>query len=281
MKSKRENHVIHFYRKAGLVGVLGIVIFIIFFLTIKQQIRTNEISSSAPSPIPTINIKELYAKEDVFQNLSFKNKQIDLFQKDSKGIFYLSVETRNELLKPKNVDLIAMKCMPEQIYIDRQGFRYSILQNDSPAQKEIILKDSNLMGIISKLQNKMPAGYALSQFIACMTEDKRYVVKYNGIIKERTQYGYSIANPVAFISQIFPNGQIQDASYITLLNSAFCRIPIQLTKNNLFYFNCNSYYGQNGTGRIKESYTYRIDLNNLNFSLISQCSLNTGTLVCK
>lgn len=219
----------------------------------------NSANSTQPTPTPNPTIS-LYKKDNIFAEIEFKDRQIE-------------TSSIPEKLKPELVekaDLQRMKCMPEQIYLGRSGYEYSILQNDSQAQKEINLKDEKLLKIISTLQERIPEEYTLSQFIACLTEDERYIVKYNGIVESRANVGYSTQNPVAFVGQILQDGTLQDAAYITLENT-FCRTPIQLTKNNMFYLECNSYLGLNGTGEIRERFFYRINLKDLQYTMLTRC----------
>lgn len=233
-----------------LIGILGI--------KITKMINKPNNNQSTPSPNPIVI---LYSKDDIFGEIEFKDRQIE----PSK----IPQELTSEMVK--NASLKKMKCMPEQIYLGRSGFRYSILQNDSQFQKKVDLRDEKLFEIISKLQKRLPEEYTLSQFIACLTKEGRYIVKYNGIIESRASAGYSTQNPVAFVAQIYQDGTLQDAAYITLENT-FCRTPIQLTTDNYFYMECNSYYGYNGTGEVNERFFYRINMTDLNFKLLSKCT---------
>ena len=243
-----------------LIGILG-----------SKAIWRNERSSDdklVPTPNPVIS---MYSKDDIFKEIQFKERQVE----DST----IPELLKKELLNP-NTALSKMKCMPDQIYIGRSGYKYSILQNDSQSQKEVKLNDQKMLDLISLLDNKMPKGYVLSQLFACKTEDERYIIKYNGIVTERAAQGYSTQTPVAFISQVFSDGTIQDAAYISLDNS-FCRTPIQLTKDGLFYLRCDTYFGINGTGEISQSHYYKIDLKKLNHSVLSKCFNVGGSMACE
>ena len=217
-------------------------------------------NNTQPTPTPNPAIS-LYEKDNIFAEIEFKERQIESSTIPQKLI--------PELVE--KADLQKIKCMPEQIYLGRGGYKYSILQNDSQLQKEIHLKDEKILEIISILQKRIPEEYTLSQFIACLTEDGRYIVKYNGIVESKASVGFSTQNPVAFVGQILADGTLQDAAYITLENT-FCRTPIQLTKNNMFYLECDSYYGLNGTGEVAERFFYGINLKDLRYSLLARCT---------
>ena len=100
-------------------------------------------------------------------------------------------------------------------------------------------------------------------------------MKYNGIKEGDATDGFNEGvAPVAFFTQIFPDGKKQDLAYIQLTPGSFCKHPVQLTRNNIFYYACSVYRSQNFYYPPKGSYLYKIDMNTLSYREVSFCSFN-------
>ena len=253
--------------------VIGVMLLLLCFGSLVVFFPFNHSSINKELTQTRKTIQEIYSSNDIFAEIEYAKRQHDASLTTlGDETYFVSEKAHNEIMRIPSDRLAPLKCMPEQIYINRAGYKHVVLSSDSPEYKPVEIHDSFILSTIDRLEHKLPEGYALTQFFLCKTEDNRVIAKYNSIIDENQQTGYQITTrPTAFISQISPDGIIQDLSYITIEERAFCRYPIQLTKDNQFYLACNSHDGQNGNGTINSSFVYRINLNTLGFSLISRC----------
>lgn len=100
----------------------------------------------------------------------------------------------------------------------------------------------------------------------------------NAIASGRDKYGFTVPNITAFFAEVLPNGAFKDTSYIPLESNTYCRTPIQLTKTNLFYYECARYSTDSRLTSPLGSSVYRINLNTLKYNIISICTYTSPTL---
>ena len=183
--------------------------------------------------------------------------------------------------KPNDDELVAMQCMPEQIYLGWENKKYSYMLFDGTYQ-EIHVTDPQLLNLLDQLQKTIENGYVVSQFLACHTKDNRFIVKYNAILNGEATDGWSLDTKiVAYFAQIFPDGRIQNVAYIPLHPFEYCRDPLQLTKNNIFYYSCGIYENNSRMVPPHQNYLYKIDMNKLDFTILSHCVFSNLTATCE
>lgn len=166
------------------IGLLCIIVLFLVFYFFKANPAVDprpEKQTSEFTENTAISIKSLYKNPDIFSSLEFKQRQIDpnikLYNSSNLTLQnnppnYFSSSVRNELLSYKNSDLIPLKCMPEQVYINRHNIPYSFLSTDGVYTKLDII-DPVILQLITRIQGEMPTGFTLSQFLACKTNDNR------------------------------------------------------------------------------------------------------------
>lgn len=278
-------------KKSGKVLILEIIVFLaaIFFVYINRSVL---FPKKPVPPVPALNpVIKLYQSSDIFSQIELKkqlidpNLKVDIYQNNdfihSVKENYFPYNARLVMDIPQD-QLVAMKCLPEQIYLERKG-KYAILPSGATVFESFTPKDHELLKLVDILKSQAKTGYTLAQFIACKSEDGRYIVKYNVIATERAAYGYANStNPTAFFTQISGDWQIRDVSYISS-DGAYCRYPIELTKSNLLYFECDMYgWTRTSTGaRVTHADIYRIDLNEGKYSKIASCGYSITGVYCQ
>lgn len=270
-----------------VIAIFCVLLGIFFlYLFMSQNQSPKELESESPLSAYPKQIVSLYNGEGIFEKLPYKKRQIspsalntgfhERYNTTAPAKF--SKLAQDELSGKNN--LIEMKCMPEQIYLNRDDIPYSFIE-PSGNYKKVNLKDKEVLSVLSKLENSVGPKNTISQFIVCKTSDDRYLIKYNPILKGGEINGFNDPyNIQAFFAQILKNGQVQELAYIPLKFNAFCRLPVQLTTDGQFYFACDAYKGNSKLEASYASYLYRINLNTLTYSLISSCEILLGKHSC-
>lgn len=277
-------------KKKGSGKVLVLEIIILFAAILFVFLNRAVLFPQKPSPeTPVLSpVVKLYQSKDIFSQIELKKQQVD--PNITKDIYknndfinpvkenYFPDNARAEMNVPQD-QLVPMKCLPEQIYLERKG-KFAILPANTGNFESFTPIDTELLKLVDTLISQVKSGYTLAQFFACKTEDGRYIVKYNAIATDRVAYGFaSETNPTAFFTQITPDGQIRDAAYISS-DKAFCRRPIELTKSNLLYFECDFHASPSGTGRVTQADLYRIDLDAARYTRVTSCMYQASGNFC-
>lgn len=222
-------------------------------------------SGKLKSPPPTYTEKDIFSLiPSAIRNFDL-DKNVSMYDNNElKTILvpYYKSSKVQDLIMLKDNQFHGMQCMPDQLFL----FQVPNLVI-SPAfglQVPANMQDQRLKNIISIIQSPVSIGNLISQFIACKVDDGRYVVKYNQVTKDHpyitkddTVYAkieiIDKANNLIHIADI-PN------------KASFCNHFLELTKENILYFECTSQ-----ENNIKGSNIYKIDLTAKNYSLISSC----------
>lgn len=237
--------------------------------------------------------------------LSFKKKFFDNGKKilpniflsmPEKAFFYFSGTHDAELISLSDEKLQSMRCMHQQIYLNEQeGAPYYSRQEDKVSGNifsirttdannlfyEVKINDQNLYNLVNNVDTVAGKNYMeLTQFFACQTREGKMVVKYNGKKFAPFKAGDQSVNYLnekiinAEIAMSDAQGNLEKIVTIPLpQNHIYCENPLALTTENIFYMACNTF--DTSDWWIENTrYIYRIDLNNKNYSLLSECNFS-------
>lgn len=209
------------------------------------------------------------------------------FAQPEMGFAYFSGND-NELLDLPDSSLQSIRCMPQQIYMEKEGSPpnlinhgeknlYSIRTTDgNNSYFKVYINDSALLSLISGVggNNRL-----LTNFSACQTGEGGYVAQYNGQKYAPYHAGDQSVNyisentPVTEIETIDKAGNTENIVSIPLPQKIMsCERPLALTTDGMFYLACNYYFYDNVKFfNVYGRYIYKIDLKGHSYSQLSQC----------
>lgn len=221
-----------------------------------------------------------YAEDDVFAVVPFAKRSFDVGQMVKTyqhgqivpvSLYFIpfspELTTIGDDSKLRN-----MKCLPDQIfYRGNNNFEIANLGEARPPYSPILLKDKNVLKILSLLQERVQDGNTISQFALCLTDDKRYLVKYNEVPKSQQTTGIALEDSfVARFVTIDSNWQVQ--SVVDIQNKAAkCSRFLALTNDNMLYFECRPINLQGE--QFYKSMVYKIDIEKKSYSLLWSCTI--------
>lgn len=164
-----------------------------------------------------------------------------------------------ELLQVEESSLTPIACSP--LY---SGYGKGYTFYDEKTQKSYPLSDASLLSYIETINKKYESQF-VSEIITCSAEQGKTVVLY------------SIGPCGGGCSGIPHVGVVNNADIIEVANipakfeenMAYfgCRQPLQLTKDNMFYFRCGG-----GDGPGSSASLYKLSLDNFSLSRVKQCT---------
>ncbi len=219
-----------------------------------------------------------YTESDVFSLLKFVKKNLNtenelyLFDSLFTKSFYRE-EKVPAIAVLNDDDLQQIRCLPQQLFAYDAANRSPIytMGVNMPS-----FADANLKNILSTLQSKVPSGYMLSQFTACQTEDKKYLIKYNVNLQNTTRTKNDVLH--AKIAILDEKGNFEDIVDIPNTYS-YCSHFIALTKDNILYFACVPFFDQQVVGIDM----YKIDIAKKSYDKVYSCMYPStdNAKVCK
>lgn len=236
MSSQKGFLPIHF----GVVVLIILVALGAYYLGTKQNNRS-ELSSVESSPATnTIDVPAGYKTR--YFNLS--------------GKFYFDQEYPTELTQISENSLIPMSCTPKY---SRYGETFS--HYDKNTEENIITSDESLLHIIQLINDKYGKD-RLSEIFSCTPKDGDPIIIYS----LEPCGGGCIGIPYLGVVE---GSEINEMTKIDEVDKPAyfgCRQPLQLTKDNVFYFECGGGDGPSGSGSI-----FKYSLVDQKLSRIKRC----------
>jgi len=233
-----------------MLGLGGYVLGIRKNQTVNQQTITTPPTIIQPSPTPTP-----FALPTADPSITAK-RQFDINEK-----FYPPQNYPPQLINIPDNDLVAMKCTPQYLRQIDGTYAYSY-----PLIK---LDDSSLLQLINEASKTVSNG-VIYGFTSCITVDNKIILEYE------TWSGGGGSQNVVYFGVKKLDGGIEKVA--TIPAPIFCIKPLQLTRDDVFYYQCGAYENA--------AFIYRIFISKHSYELLFTCEgIDIGTdnarVVCK
>jgi len=200
--------------------------------------------------------KFLDQKQTTSSSLEYRKRQFDINEK-----FYPPQNYPPQLINIPEDDLVAMKCTPQYLRQIDGTYAYSY-----PLIK---LDDSSLLQLINEASKTVSNG-AIYGFTSCVTVDNKIILEYE------TWSGGGGSQNVVYFGVKKLDGSIEKV--VTIPAAIFCVKPLQLTRDDVFYYQCGAYENA--------GFIYKILISKHSYELLFTCEgVDIGTdnarVVCK
>lgn len=235
-----------------ILGVL-VLLFVVgagaYYLGMKQNkpLTSNITSTPSPTENASSQVTPLPTTSNAIKE--YKARYFNLTDN-----LWENTKYPTELTQLAESSLTPISCTPTY-----SGYGKDYTSYDEKTQKSTPLTDASLLNYIQTINNKYE-GKTVSEIFACSPEQGKTVVLYS-----LGPCGGGCSG-IPYVGVV--NGSdIQEAGTMQEGMAYFgCRQPLQLTKDNMFYFRCGG-----GDGPGASTSIYKLSLNNLSLSKVKHC----------
>lgn len=219
-----------------------------------QEENARVLNTPSPTPEPPSGIQTL---EEIYSSKSFVKRQFD---NDTK--FFLNQDYPQEVTNLNDPDLVGMKCTPELVCVEPYEECTYYPEGADRSEPSYLTSDQGLLTLVKNSNETIDKsttvyGNAIQEATLCRDENGREILRY------ATGGGGGGGGSVDYIGLVNSDKTIKRIAAIKESTAYFgCQKPLQLTKDNILYYQCN------GEGA---SFIYKISLNDSTALRILKC----------
>jgi len=275
---ENPNKPIHRINRFALIALIFVCLLIAglygyYFIKSKTITQTIQPTPSPISTIPTTTNSPsptlVLPTSEPLSTKPFVKRQFNMTEK-----FFSTQSFPSTLLSKNDNELTSSRCTERYENWSPSQNQLQFSYYNETSKKNIQLTDTRLLTFITAANKNVSSGI-ISSIQFCETENGKYIVIYS------QTHGGGGAGSDTYFAYANPDNTLQKITTIPSEQGAYfaCFQPLQLTKTNVFYYQCSG-----GEGNMAS--IYEVDLTNNSHKLFYQCEFTKpfsqgSTVTCK